>query len=185
MGTNMNIQKYKEELRKEIKQKRILMSEEEVNNKSKIICKKILGSEIYKNSKCIYCYYPVRKEVDITEIIQDSLDHGKVVALPKVIGNNGEMIFAEINRLDNLKTGHYNIPEPTEAIQARQADLILVPGVVFSTKGKRIGQAGGFYDRFLEKNHIYSIGVAYDFQIMDDIKTQPHDIDMDEVVSNI
>lgn len=181
----MNIQQYKENLRREIKEKRILMSKEEVEQKSRVICEKILSSEIYKNSNCIYCYYPIQNEVDIIPIIQTSLKDGKIIALPKVTDTDGKMIFAEIKNLDNLQTGHYNIPEPAETIQAREADMILVPGVVFSTKGKRIGQAGGFYDRFLEKNHPYSMGVAYDFQIMDEIKTQPHDIDVDEVISNI
>lgn len=185
MNTKMDIKSYKDKLRKEIKEKRILMSREDVQNKSEIICQKILNSEIYKQSKCIYCYYPVKNEVDIIPVIKDSLVKGKIVALPKVIGTDGKMIFAEIHSLDNLEKGHYNIPEPTTTTNARKADLILVPGVVFSTKGKRIGQAGGFYDRFLEKNHPYSIGVAYDFQMMNDIKTQSHDIDVDEVISNI
>lgn len=181
----MNIKQYKDYLRKEIKQKRILMCQDDVKCKSKIICQRILDSEIYQNSKCIYCYYPVQNEVDITPLIQASLTAGKIIALPKVINKKGEMIFAEIKNFDNLKTGPYNIPEPTTANQARQADIILVPGVVFSTKGKRIGQAGGFYDRFLEKNHLYSIGVAYDFQIVEDLKTEPHDIDVNQVISNI
>ena len=181
----MDIKLYKDKLRKKIKDKRILMSKEEVKSKSEVICRKIINSDVYKRSKCIYCYYPVKNEVDIIPVIKDSLSNGKIVALPKVIGTDGKMIFTEIHSLDNLERGHYNIPEPITTTNARKGDLILVPGVVFSTKGKRIGQAGGFYDRFLEKNHPYSIGVAYDFQMMNDIKTQPHDIDVDEVISNI
>ena len=181
----MDIKEYKDYLRKKIKQKRSHMSQEEVTTKSDIICGRILKSAVYKNSNCIYCYYPVQNEVDVTFVITSAIEAGKIVALPKVINKNGEMIFAEIQNMDNLTTGHFNIPEPITNIPARKADLILVPGVVFSNKGKRIGQAGGFYDRFLEQNHPYSIGVAYDFQIMNDIKTQPHDIDVDEVISNI
>lgn len=179
------MKQYKDKLRKEIKQKRSFMCKDVVKTKSEIICQKILHNEIYKNSQCIYCYYPIQNEVDITEVIQASLKSGKTVALPKVIDTDGKMTFVEISNLDNLQAGHYNIPEPIETNQARKADLILVPGVVFSTKGKRIGQAGGFYDRFLKNNHPYSIGVAYDFQIMNDLKTEPHDIDVDEVISNV
>lgn len=181
----MNIKEYKDYLRKEIKQKRMLMTREEVIEKSNIICQKILNHKTYKDSKCIYCYYPVQNEVDILPVMIHALNNGKIIALPKVINKQGEMVFAEIDNLDNLKTGHFNIPEPITTLQARKADLVLVPGVVFSSKGKRIGQAGGFYDRFLENNHPYTIGVAYDFQMMNDIKTQPHDIDVCEVISNI
>ena len=181
----MDMIQYKNNLRKEMKQKRSFMSKEEVKEKSRIICEKILASEIYKNSNCIYCYYPVQNEVDIRKVIQTSLKEGKIIALPKVTDTNGRMFFAEIKNLNYLQTGHYNIPEPTETTQARKADMILVPGVVFSTKGERIGQAGGFYDRFLERNHVYSIGVAYDFQLRDEIETQPHDMNVDMVISNI
>lgn len=181
----MNIKEYKDNLRREIKHNRMLMTKEDVMEKSKIICQKILNHKKYQNSKCIYCYYPVQNEVDILQVIVHALHNGKTIALPKVINKQGGMIFAEIKSLDNLITGHFNIPEPQTAEQARKADLILVPGVVFSTNGKRIGQAGGFYDRFLAENHPYAVGVAYDFQIREDIKTQPHDIDVNEVISNI
>ncbi|MCI8955754.1 MAG: 5-formyltetrahydrofolate cyclo-ligase [Eubacterium sp.] len=181
----MNIKEYKDYLRKEIKQKRMLMTREDVIEKSNIICQKILNHKIYQNSECIYCYYPVQNEVDILPVIIHALNNGKIIALPKVVNKQGKMIFAEIDNLDNLKTGHFNIPEPIITVQARKADLVLVPGVVFSSKGERIGQAGGFYDRFLETYHPYTIGVAYDFQMMNDIKTQPHDIDVCEVISNI
>lgn len=181
----MNIKEYKDCLRKEIKEKRMLMTKEEVKNKSDIICQRILNSTIYKKSNCIYCYYPIQNEVDIMQVIVSALENGKTVALPKVINKQGEMIFSEVENLDNLITGYFNIPEPITTAQAQKADLILVPGVVFSTKGKRIGQAGGFYDRFLAENHPYAVGVAYDFQIREDIKTQPHDIDVNEVISNI
>lgn len=181
----MNIKEYKDCLRKEIKEKRMLMTKEEVKNKSDIICQRILNSTIYKKSNCIYCYYPIQNEVDIMQVIVSALENGKTVALPKVINKQGEMIFSEIENLDNLITGYFNIPEPITTAKAKKADLILVPGVVFSTKGKRIGQAGGFYDRFLAENHPYAVGVAYDFQIREDIKTQPHDIDVNEVISNI
>lgn len=181
----MNIKEYKGNLRKEIKCNRMLMTQEKVMEKSRIICQKILNHKKYQNSTCIYCYYPVQNEVDILPVIKHALNNGKTIALPKVINKQGEMIFAEIKSLDNLIIGHYNIPEPQTTEQAGKADLVLVPGVVFSTKGKRIGQAGGFYDRFLEKNNPYTIGVAYDFQVMNDIKTQSHDINVCEVISNI
>ena len=46
MNTKMDIKLYKDKLRKEIKEKRILMSREDVQNKSEIICQKIINSDI-------------------------------------------------------------------------------------------------------------------------------------------
>ena len=56
--------------------------------------------------------------------------------------------------------------------------------MVFSTKGERIGQAGGFYDRYLRKSSCHSIGVAYDFQVFDEIPTELHDVPVNEIISN-
>ena len=81
----MNIKEYKDYLRKEIKQKRMLMTREEVIEKSNIICQKIVNHKTYKDSECIYCYYPVQNEVDILPVMIHALNNGKIIALPKVI----------------------------------------------------------------------------------------------------
>ena len=106
------------------------------------------------------------------------------MAVPKVVNKNGQMYFAAINKNDKFKNGLYNIPEPSNTEIAPSADLILVPGVVFSTKGERIGQAGGFYDRYLRNSSCHSIGVAYDFQVFDEIPTELHDVPVNEIISN-
>ena len=51
------------------------------------------------------------------------------------------MKFYAIDRLSGLKKGAYGIFEPDEKNEETTADLILVPGVVFSESGDRIGQA--------------------------------------------
>ena len=160
------------------------MTESDVQIKSNIICNKIINSQFYKESKCIYCYMAIQNEVDLSLVIRDALLADKTVAVPKVVNKNGQMYFAAINKNDKFENGLYNIPEPSNTEIAPSADLILVPGVVFSTKGERIGQAGGFYDRYLRNSSCHSIGVAYDFQVFDEIPTELHDVPVNEIISN-
>ena len=160
------------------------MTESDVQVKSNIICNKIINSQFYKESKCIYCYMAIQNEVDLSLVIRDALLADKTVAVPKVVNKNGQMYFATINKNDKFENGLYNIPEPSNTEIAPSADLILVPGVVFSTKGERIGQAGGFYDRYLRNSSCHSIGVAYDFQVFDEIPTELHDVPVNEIISN-
>lgn len=160
------------------------MTESDVQVKSNIICNKIINSQFYKESKCIYCYMAIQNEVDLSLVIRDALLADKTVAVPKVVNKNGQMYFAAINKNDKFENGLYNIPEPSNTEIAPSADLILVPGVVFSTKGERIGQAGGFYDRYLRNSSCHSIGVAYDFQVFDEIPTELHDVPVNEIISN-
>ena len=160
------------------------MTESDIQVKSNIICNKIINSQFYKESKCIYCYMAIQNEVDLSLVIRDALLADKTVAVPKVVNKNGQMYFAAINKNDKFENGLYNIPEPSNSKIAPSADLILVPGVVFSTKGERIGQAGGFYDRYLRNSGCHSIGVAYDFQVFDEIPTELHDVPVNEIISN-
>lgn len=160
------------------------MTESDIQVKSNIICNKIINSQFYKESKCIYCYMAIQNEVDLSLVIRDALLADKTVAVPKVVNKNGQMYFAAINKNDKFENGLYNIPEPSNTEIAPSADLILVPGVVFSTKGERIGQAGGFYDRYLRNSSCHSIGVAYDFQVFDEIPTELHDVPVNEIISN-
>lgn len=172
----------KKQLRKELITKRKKMTDEEFSNKSLSICNRLLNNSQYLKSKVIYCYYSVNKEVDLLPFIKQALEDGKIIAFPKVKGQN--MDFFEVKSLEELEPGYFDIPEPPETTPAPKGDLIIVPGVAFSKKGERLGYGGGFYDRFLEHHKVYTIGVAYDFQIMNSLPTEEHDMKLNEIISN-
>ena len=50
----MNISEEKSRLRKEIKQKRLKMTESDVQVKSNIICNKIINSQFYKKKASVF-----------------------------------------------------------------------------------------------------------------------------------
>ena len=80
--------------------------------------------------------------------------------------------------------GSYNIIEPIGTpIPASEIDLIIVPGVAFDKSGNRLGRGKGFYDRLLHNLSAIKIGVGYDFQLIEKINTEPHDIAMDAIIT--
>lgn len=172
----------KKELRQELIKKRKNMTIEEIVTKSSLICNKIINSQCYNNAKCIYCYFTVNNEVNLKPLMEHALNHGKHVALPRVEGN--DILFYFIQSFDELSPGYYNIPEPNNGIPASKGDLVIVPGVAFTKNGERLGYGGGFYDRFLANNEIYSIGVCYDFQIVENIPVLEHDKKIDKIICN-
>ena len=106
----------KKQLRKELITKRKKMTDEEFSNKSLSICNRLLNNSQYLKSKVIYCYYSVNKEVDLLPFIKQALEDGKIIAFPKVKGQN--MDFFEVKSLEELEPGYFNIPEPPETTPA-------------------------------------------------------------------
>ena len=58
-----------------------------------------------------------------------------------------------------------------------------MPGMAFTTDGKRMGYGGGFYDKFLaaEPNHP-TVALCYAFQMVEDLPTEDYDIPVDCVL---
>ena len=80
--------------------------------------------------------------------------------------------------------GDFNILEPQNDPYTGGFDLIIVPGVAFDRHGNRIGRGKGYYDRFLCQHlDVKRIGICFDFQLVDEVPTDPLDIKMDEVIS--
>ncbi len=173
----------KDSLRKEIQNKRKEMPKNQVDILSKKICERLIDSPLYREAMSMFCYNSIRNEVDLSFLMEKAIADGKKVSLPKVLDKSGIMKFYAIDRLSGLKKGAYGIFEPDEKNEETTADLILVPGVVFSKNGDRIGQAGGFYDRYLKDYPIKSVGICYDYQIFEEIPTEDHDIKMHHIIS--
>ena len=78
-----------------------------------------------------------------------------------------------------------NILEPENPIKISEVDVFLVPGMAFTTSGKRLGRGGGYYDKLLSKYHdTLKIGLTFNERIIEDIPTENHDISMDYVFTN-
>ena len=75
---------------------------------------------------------------------------------------------------------------PEDDIEASWPDVIIVPGTAFTVRGERIGQGGGWYDRFLpgRRADAVLIGVAFAPQIVGSIPTESHDVRLDMVVTD-
>lgn len=181
----------KKNLRTVFLKKRNELSFEEVEKKSDRIYRKFINSNDYFHCKELFTYVSMKKEVSTVKIIKKVLEDGKTVAVPKVDAIKREMFFSMIYSLDELETGHFGVLEPKKEcvrpVEASQYTLILVPGVVFDLNKNRIGYGGGYYDSYLRKYKdkvMKTIGLAYNFQLIDRIPAQKHDIPLDLIVTD-
>jgi 5-formyltetrahydrofolate cyclo-ligase len=78
------------------------------------------------------------------------------------------------------------LPEDEPAPDARTVDVVLVPGLAFTAAGERLGQGGGWYDRFLAgiRTECTTIGVGFEPQLVDELPTEPHDVVLDHIITD-
>jgi 5-formyltetrahydrofolate cyclo-ligase len=65
-------------------------------------------------------------------------------------------------------------------------DVVVVPGLAFTTGGHRLGQGGGHFDRFLVRlgPHCLTIGVCFHEQLVADLPMLEHDVRVGLVVTD-
>lgn len=173
----------KQELRKQIRAQKRAMTEEMIVEKSRQLGILFARSEAYKNARSIYGYLPYNQEVRTTPMLEQAMKDGKRVAVPKCYGE--EMKFIWMDDLSKVEKGYAGIPEPIAdgPVADDETALVLMPGLAFDPQGHRCGYGGGFYDKFLaaEPNHP-TLALCYDFQMLDHLETEDHDIPVNYVI---
>ena len=113
------------------------------------------------------------------------LASGKRLLLPYVDGRR--LCAAAVGSIDELAPGYRGIREPVvrTPLDPAAADVVLVPGVAFDRRGRRLGYGGGFYDGFLAEipRKIPRIGLSFDLQVVEDVPIEDSDEAVDVVVT--
>lgn len=146
-------------------------------------------SRQYLHSAAILAYAATPKEFSLDLLIQRAMADGKDVFLPKSLPCDCSLAFFRLeNHLpcsQQLACGSYGIREPIPGLQQYRRSprtLILVPGLAFTTSGRRLGKGKGFYDRFLgglRKSDCILMGVGHPCQILPQLPAEKTDIAMD------
>lgn len=173
----------KKALRKMISEQKRRMTSEQIEGASQRLAELLFKSDMYQHAQSIYGYLSYNQEVRTESILRRAMIDGKRVAVPKVYGD--EMKFIWLEDLDLVAPGYYDIPEPIADGPIADDDmaLVLMPGLAFDHEGHRIGYGGGFYDRYLAEHHDHKlVALCYDFQMLDQLDTEDHDIPVDLVI---
>jgi len=125
----------------------------------------------------IFCFVSNGSEVSTHEIIDQLLAKGKTVLVPKIL--RGEPMRAVIFRgWDSLVPGALGIPAPLETVAyPSRVDLVITPGLGFTSAGTRLGYGRGYYDRwFATHDHGVRVAIAFECQLEDDLPADATDI---------
>ena len=181
-----DLQLEKDKIRKEILGKRNNLSIEEVEKKSDLIIENL--EKFIKNAENIMIFMDMKNEVRITKLMK--LYPEKSFFIPKITDSkNREMKINKYkeNELVLHKFGYYE-SSSSDFYNENILDIVIVPAVVFDLEKNRIGFGGGYYDTFLKKireenKKVLFIGICYDFQIIEKVPAEEHDVVLDFVVS--
>jgi 5-formyltetrahydrofolate cyclo-ligase len=177
----------KSQLRKRILNVRNNMSEEDVKKNSNAIMDKITSLDIYKQSKVVFIYMDFKNEVMTSNLIKRMLSERKRVVIPYTDNINSVLIPSEITKESDLKQNSFGYFEPKSIlpVNIEEIDLVIVPGVVFDKNLNRIGFGKGYYDKILNrlKPSAKKVALAHDFQVLEDIPAEEHDVKMDMIIT--
>ena len=173
----------KKALRTMIREKKRSMTEEQILLSSRRLGELFHSHPLYNNANTIYGYLPYNQEVRTIPMLEQALQDGKRIAVPKVFGD--EMKFIYLDDLSKIEKGYCGIPEPIDdgPVADDPTALVLMPGLAFDPCGHRIGYGGGFYDKFLsdEPNHP-TLALCYEFQMLEHLETEEFDVPVDCVL---
>ena len=145
------------------------------------------GHPVLVSAQCVAGYLPLHDEISPLPIMRLCHGQGKVVAVSAWDDVARCYRFCRWSPDTLLEAGPKNISQPVEKhwMLASDFHLILVPGLVFGRNGERLGFGAGIYDRLLsaESNHAYRVGLAHDWQVVDAIPQEPHDVRMHAVLT--
>ncbi len=170
--------------RKRLRRQRASFAAQAVKDASRAIAERVAAIEAVADARRIFTYVSIDGEVSTHDLIRRWLTDGKQVAVPRIIGD-GVMQAVRIGGLDALSPDRYGIPSPpADGPQMRRPDVVIVPGLAFTRSGTRLGQAGGYYDRYLAAHpDATAVGLCFAWQVVDDLPAEPHDEKVDWVVT--
>ena len=129
-------------------------------------------------SRNIMMYYSVKREPDTLRIAEAALSLGKVIAFPFCY-RGGIMQARIVNSLSELRPAILGIPAPPDdapVIAPEELELVITPALTYDRSGHRLGYGGGYYDRYLHGIGAYTVGLARERLITDELPREPHDV---------
>lgn len=178
----------KKKLRQEMRKKLAELSEETFRTLCTKIVERLTTLSEWNEAETVGMTMSVAGEIDTEKIIRKAWQQKKRVAVPKADPKIKKMDFRVIRSFNQLNTGFAGIREPltdqTDSVTPEAIDLLVVPGLVFDSKGYRIGFGGGFYDRYLVDYRNLAISLAFEMQLVDHVPVEVFDRPVDLIVTD-
>lgn len=174
--------------RKEMLQRLNRLSKETYRARSESIIQRFVISRLFRQAEVIGVTISRFPEVRTMSLIEEAWRAGKRVVVPRCNTETKEMTFREIMSYDELEVVSSGLYEPkeneTDAVEKQEIDLLIVPGVIYSNEGYRIGFGGGYYDRYLKDYDGRTVSLAFTEQTGQVVPVEPYDVPVQYIISD-
>ena len=136
-------------------------------------------------AETVLLFHGMGAEPDTRGLIAALLAEGKRVALPRC--RPGHTLEARRIEMDSTLMRHpYGMDEPGEdcpLLLPGEVDLVLVPALCYDRAGFRLGQGGGYYDRYLAAFSGTAAGLCRAEFLREQLPREEHDRPVDLVLT--
>ncbi len=170
-------------LRRRVRARRAALAAPRRAAASAAICRLLDELDDLASARTVMLYGASSEEVDVSAYADALRSRGARTFYPRVAGDDLDVV--EVTDGTVFDTGFRGILEPQgHAVDVRELDAVVVPGIAFDAAGRRLGQGKGYYDRLLPHLDGPRVAVGFACQLVDDVPTGPHDQRVDVVVTD-
>jgi len=171
----------KNKIRESIRKYKINITDNQKESDGLAVFNRIETLQQFKEAKTVLLYWSLNDELPTHKFVE-KWSKLKQVLLPIVQGD--KMTIGKYESTMDMNVGDFGILEPQSIWDELEGvDLAIVPGIAFDQQKNRLGRGKGYYDQFLVHISCFKIGSGFDFQIVDKLAVESHDIKMDMVVT--
>ena len=182
---NMIVKDMKAQLRQQVRESRKNFDNAAQDKNSAFVQRFTLDLHFVSAAPTVCAYRALAHEVQIDNLCDLLFVAGKSVLIPAFDSMCDEYRWACLDREGQWLEGKFGVAEPVEPKWAEPPNdaVALVPGLAFDLYGNRLGHGTGFYDRLLTGFHGIKIGVAYSYQLLENVPLEKHDISVQLLVT--
>ena len=173
----MTITEQKKALRKKIRTMERILLQSYRDSAAAAICRRVTELPEYEAARVVFAFVGTEREIDTTVLLRDVLDSGKTLCLPRC-GAGHSMALCHVTSLDQLTPGAYGILEPVAdcpLLTVEDIGFVVTPCLSCDLRGDRLGQGGGYYDRFFDRYHGPAALLCREKLLSEEVPMEPHD----------
>jgi len=176
----------KNKLRKTILENRKSLSDSFKTDAETKMLKFIQNLDVFQIANTVHTYISKKNEPKTNRLIKLCWNLSKNVNIPFIIPGKNQLFHSELNSFNDLRVGSFGVLEPCSkniTSKNKNFDIVIVPGIAFDMNGGRMGYGKGFYDKFLKNTSAFRLALAFDFQVLEKIPIENHDIPMNGIIT--